>query len=77
MPRLARLIFAFVLVLLAPLAVRADAGRYPIKTDEGDVVANFDLNPSLSTTCTATSRSGNSTTSIAPIAARPRPMSTR
>jgi protein-disulfide isomerase len=49
MPRLARLIFAFVLVLLAPLAVQADAGRYPIKTEEGDVVANFDLNPSLST----------------------------
>jgi protein-disulfide isomerase len=48
MPRLARLIFAFVLVLLAPLAVLADAGRYPIKTDDGDVVANFDLSPALS-----------------------------
>jgi len=45
MPRLARLIFAFVLVLLAPPAVQADAGRYPIKTD--DVVANFDLNAPL------------------------------
>lgn len=48
MPRLARLIFAFVLVLLVPLAVQADVGHYPIKTDDGDVVANFDLNPSLS-----------------------------
>ena len=47
MPRLARLIFAFMLVLLAPLAAQADAGRYLIKTDDGDVVANFDLNAPL------------------------------
>jgi len=47
MPRLARLILAFVLVLLAPVAVQADAGRYSIKTDDGDVVANFDLNAPL------------------------------
>ena len=35
------------LVLLAPPAVQADAGRYPIKTDDGDAVANFDLNAPL------------------------------
>jgi protein-disulfide isomerase len=30
-------------VLLAPLAAMADSGRYPIKADDGDIVANFDL----------------------------------
>jgi protein-disulfide isomerase len=40
MPRLARLILAFAIVLLAPLAARADEGFYPIKADDGETIAN-------------------------------------
>jgi protein-disulfide isomerase len=40
MPRLTRLLFAAMLVLAAPLAARADEGFYPIKADDGDIIAN-------------------------------------
>ncbi len=38
---LKRLIVFF--VILAPLSALADSGQYPIKADDGDLVANFDL----------------------------------
>jgi protein-disulfide isomerase len=40
MPRLTRLIFAAALILILPLAVRADEGFYPIKADDGEIIAN-------------------------------------
>ena len=41
MPRLTRLIVsAFIIVVLMPLAARADEGWYPIKADDGTVIAN-------------------------------------
>ena len=40
MSRLARLMLAFALVLLAPLAARADEGWYPIKAEDGTTIAN-------------------------------------
>jgi protein-disulfide isomerase len=40
MSRLARLIVCAVLVLIAPIAAQADEGWYPIKADDGSVVAN-------------------------------------
>jgi protein-disulfide isomerase len=40
MPRLTRLIFAAALILILPLAARADEGFYPIKADDGEIIAN-------------------------------------
>ena len=40
MPRLARLIVCVFVIVLAPLAARADEGWYPIKADDGTVIAN-------------------------------------
>ncbi|HEU5017471.1 MAG TPA: thioredoxin domain-containing protein [Pseudolabrys sp.] len=38
-PRAARLVFAL-LIIAAPLAARADEGYYPIKADDGEIIAN-------------------------------------
>jgi protein-disulfide isomerase len=40
MPRLARLIVCIFVIVLLPLAARADEGWYPIKADDGTVIAN-------------------------------------
>ena len=40
MSRLTRLILAATLVLVLPLASRADEGFYPIKADDGEIIAN-------------------------------------
>ena len=40
MSRLTRLIFAASLVVILPLASRADEGFYPIKADDGTIIAN-------------------------------------
>lgn len=40
MSRLARLIFAASLVVVLPFAARADEGVYPLKADDGEIIAN-------------------------------------
>lgn len=40
MSPLTRLIFAAVLVIIAPFAAHAEEGFYPIKADDGDIIAN-------------------------------------
>jgi protein-disulfide isomerase len=44
---LARLIFPVALLVLAPLAARADEGVYPIKADDGEIIANHDISAEL------------------------------
>jgi protein-disulfide isomerase len=40
MSQLARLAFAAILIAAAPFAARADEGFYPIKADDGEIIAN-------------------------------------
>lgn len=43
----ARLIFSITLLVLAPLAARADEGVYPIKADDGEIIANHRVTAEL------------------------------
>ena len=47
MSPLRRLIFSVIFVVIAPLAAGADEGVYPIKADDGDIIANHRISADL------------------------------